>query len=219
MSELLKEDLMWCVRRLPKCVRDMLKNEGEKLFVAGGFIRACVANEKPADVDLFCPTKDMAELYARRMGGRMVTTDNAHTVLGVASLPIQFIHKWTFDKPADVIPSFDFTIAKAIIWWGGEKWQSICDARFYQDLASKRLTYCSPVRVEEVGGSLLRVLKFYQRGYRIPLDSLGAVIARLISGLDNKKSDLSTEGNVAEVLTGLLREVDPQVDPSHESHR
>ncbi|KKK50630.1 hypothetical protein LCGC14_3123090 [marine sediment metagenome] len=64
---------------------------------------------------------------------------------------------------------------------------------------------------------MLRVLKFYQRGYRIPLDSLGAVIARCVTGIDFEKID-STEENYAFVLTGLLREVDPLVDPEHISH-
>jgi len=129
------------------------------------------------------------------------------------SIPIQFIHRWTFDAPEKVIASFDFTIASAALWYEKRitdkgRWVSLCDDSFYADLAAKRLIYRSPVRVEDAGGSMLRVLKFYQRGYRMPLDSLGAVMGADVQGaFDHTKSDLSDEGQVAKVLTGLLREV------------
>ena len=75
-------------------------------------------------------------------------------------------------------------------------------------MAAKRLVYLSPVRSEDAGGSILRVLKFYKRGYNIPLDSLAAVIGRLNSGVDHR----ATHGDPAQyekVILGLLREVDP----------
>ena len=97
-----------------------------------------------------------------------------------------------------------------------DKWCSACDPRFYADLAAKRLVYRSPERNEDAGGSMLRVLKFYQRGYRIPLDSLGAVIARLIQGV--KDPILLNEPKLARTLSGLLREVDPDIDPNHIAH-
>ena len=50
---------------------------------------------------------------------------------------------------------------------GGE-YVGLCNIRFYPDLAARRLVYTSPLRNEDAGGSILRVLKFYQRGYRIP---------------------------------------------------
>ncbi len=216
--ELLKEDLYWCIRRLPKDVVSLLRHE-QRLFVAGGFIRACIANERPSDIDIFSPNKDIAELCARTLAGKkydFLPTDNAFTVFGKGRLSVQFIHKWTFENPADVLPSFDFTIAKAVFWCEKKIWGSLCDERFYPDLAAKRLTYCSPKRIEEVGGSMLRILKFYQRGYRIPLDSLGATIARIITGIDFERAD--TEEEWAKVLSGLLREVDPQIDPNHIAH-
>lgn len=217
--ELLKEDLYWCVQRLPKDVKALLKDRGNQLFIAGGFIRACIANEKPSDIDIFSQDKVSAELFATVLKGKLyqfLETDNAFTVYGKGRLSVQFIHKWTFEKPSDVIPSFDFTIAKAVIWCDGKKWHSLCDERFYQDLAAKRLIYCSPTRIEEAGGSILRVLKFYQRGYRIPLESLGAVIARIMTGVDFERA--TTESEWALALSGLLREVDPLIDPNHISH-
>ena len=95
------------------------------------------------------------------------------------------------------------------------------DDRFYADLAAKRLIYRSPLRNEDAGGSLLRVLKFYQRGYRIPLNSLGAVIARLVNAVDEEKIGAfagNHEQKLAKVLTALLHEVDPAIDPEHIAH-
>lgn len=219
MNELLKEDLKWCVGRLPKDVLALLKERENQLFVAGGFIRSCIANEKINDIDLFSADKTSAELFATVLQGKeykMVKTDNAFTIYGKGRLSVQFIHKWTFSKPSEVLPSFDFTIAKAVIWYNGKNWCSLCGDRFYQDLAAKRLVYCSPKRIEEVGGSMLRVLKFYQRGYRIPLDSLGEVIARIVSGIGFERA--TSEKDWGRALTGLLREVDPNIDPEHIVH-
>ena len=227
-----KFDLLWCVRRLPPKLRDIMKREGVKMCVAGGYVRSCVANEPISDVDIFGPGKTWlrgvaSELISDR---KLVETDNAFTVLG-HKYPLQLIHRWTFEHPTAVIPSFDFTIAAGAFWFEHDKdgakdndgklvgrWQSACHQTFYEDLANKRLVYTNPVRNEDAGGSMLRVLKFYQRGYRIPLDSLGAVIGRLVCGVDASLLHKNDPEHLARVLTGLLREVDPLVDFDHVFH-
>lgn len=228
-TKLAWHDLQWCLRRAPRQLLAGMKKYGTDLIVAGGFIRSCVTNEQVNDVDCFCKTKEKArEIALWLVEGdekRVHDTDNAFTLKGFRT-PIQIIHRWTFDSPEAAILSFDFTIARAAFWWDplvpelpGEAngWSSVCEGRLYADLAGKRLIYCEPIRNEDAGGSLLRVLKFYQRGYRIPLDSLGAVLARLMTGVkwDEVKSG---ESRLARVLTGLLREVDPNVDPTHIAH-
>lgn len=233
MDTLDRRDVLWISRRLPGAVLDALKAHGSQLFLAGGFIRACVANEPVNDVDLFTSDAEFAARVASDLcnsGGRrerckVHKTDNAYTVIGLG-LPVQVIHRWTFASPQECVASFDFTIARAALWVeSGHTPDSVCDPRFYADLAAKRLVYCSPKRVEEVGGSMLRVLKFYQRGYRIPLDSLGAVMARMVNDLDWESIEksaytqgISNEQQIAKVLTGLLQEVDPNIDPFHQSH-
>ncbi len=224
MIQLTRYDLNQCVRRLPLPVFQLLKRRPD-LAVAGGFIRAVVAGEKVSDVDIMCPTPDAAAACAWELSkacgnAKVHETDNALTVK-IGRVPAQFIRRWTFSSMEDAVSSFDFTIARAAFWCAEDgTWRSTADPHFYEDLAAKRLVYCSPVRIEEAGGSMLRVLKFYQRGYRIPLDSLGAVIARLSAALDLKKlgGDLKDERQVARVVTGLLREVDPSIDPEHEAH-
>ena len=213
-------DLLMAVRRLPPSVRNLVKSRAAgELIIAGGYIRSCVCGDPVADIDVFAPNADVARSCAHKLAAdkcRVVETDNAITVC-MKPFPVQFVHRWTFDDPVKAIASFDFTIARAAIWWGpSNRWMSVCDVDYYPDLAGRRLIYRSPQRIEECGGSLLRVLKFYQRGYRIPLDSLAAVIARLNSGV--KEIERLDEPAQAKILTGLLREVDPLIDPDNIAH-
>jgi len=219
-EHLILSDVRWILRRLPKQVLAALKERPESLVLAGGFIRSVIANEQVNDVDLFTTNKDAAEAVARKMayGGEVHESDNAFTVRG-RGLPVQVIHRWTFERPELVVPSFDFTIARAAMWFGRDsKWHTQCDERFYPDLAAKRLVYCCPDRNEDAGGSLLRMLKFYQRGYRSPLDSIGGVVSRLMRGVKGLGRFDGDENGLAKVLTGLLREVDPNADPGHDAH-
>ena len=50
-----------------------------------------------------------------------------------------------------------------------------------------------------------------------PLDSLAAVISRVVCGVEGA-SNLHDEAYWAKIITGLLHEVDPNVDPTHLSH-
>jgi hypothetical protein len=234
MIALSPHDLAWCLRLLPRNVREAMKKYGPKMVIAGGYVRSCVSHEPVNDVDVFAPSKDVAQMLAMALlppGTKLVETVNAYTVRGLR-YTLQFIHRWTFDRPELIVPSFDFTIARAAFWYELDPptgtlenqpghWTSLCDDDFYSDLAGKRLVYCKPVRNEDAGGSMLRVLKFYQRGFRIPLDSLGAVMARMVAAIDfgllqGKGKD--NEAGYAEILTALLIEVDPNIDPEHISH-
>lgn len=231
MTELRRQDLHWILRRLPTQVVKVLKEYPGKVFLAGGFIRACVANEQVADIDLFAPTKEMADLISFKLEGHSrYVTQNAVTIRWAGlTPPVQVIHRWTYERPADLIESFDFTVAKAVVWFQADAetvkggWFSLCHDDFYADLAAKRLVYTKPQRNEDAGGSLLRVLKFYQKGYLSPLDSMGAVVARLLNGVDLKRLDNPNLGATREealgaIVTGLLREVDPLQDPQHLFH-
>lgn len=230
-SALAWHDLQWCLRRAPAKLLEAMKREGSRVMIAGGYIRSCVANEAINDIDVFVPSVEVAAALSMELAEgdprKVSRTDNAYTVKR-RGFPIQVIHRWTFNSPEDCLQSFDFTVAKAAIWCHEGKWQSVADSRFYPDLAAKRLVYTSPIRNEDAGGSALRLLKFYQRGYRSPLDTIGAVISRLIRGVheDNDMfwnsrkqfSSVEVDAYRAKILTGLLREVDPNVDPEHVAH-
>lgn len=224
MSQLNPQDVTWIMARLPKEVRNIMITHN--VILAGGFIRSIIAKEEVNDIDLFVNSKDRARVIIDLLNERMCNgkprnvydTDNAYTIRTDKGV-VQVIHRWVFDTLQDCVASFDFTIAKAGIKYLGSfdgkiKWASECWPTFYEDLASKRLVYTSPVREEEAGGSMLRLLKFTKKGYHVPLASLAAVMSRMVNAIqfDKLPDPMDTqESRIAKVLTALLYEVDPDI--------
>jgi hypothetical protein len=196
-ASLHKEDLHAVLAALPEPLRALFTSDkwSGRVIIAGGFIRAVVAGEPINDVDLFTNSKEEAEelLFAIRDEIEIVSfsTPNAHSIEGLKhpvstpnahsieglKYPVQIILAWQFRSAYECIKSFDFTICQAAIYYEAGKWHSVCSGNFYPDLAAKRLRYTSPSRVEtHIGGSLTRILKHYQRGYHIDVESLGATL-------------------------------------------
>ena len=232
MNHLQIHDLHQCVKRLPKPLMEYLKLH--PIIVAGVYSCGIISGEKPSAVDLFAGDKRVSRIHVLHLAKdvkKVYETDNAFTIK-VQYMPVQFIHRWVFDTPISLISSFDFTICQAAFWWDKDtnKWDSTCSLNFYPDLAAKRLIYTWPVREEEAGGSMLRILKYYQKGYRVPLDSFAAVIARLMKGVRwnvilnrfsvHHEVILSEEEliHLASILAGLLFEVDPNGFIDHEAY-
>lgn len=208
MRSLIKDDLDFAVQRLPRKVKKALmevKDFHNKVFIGGGYLRSVIANEKVNDIDVFITTKDLT-WCSRWFGTDEFVSENAITVKDIHP-NVQVITRWLYETPEQVVESFDFTICCAAIWYNGTEWVGICDDDFYIDLAAKRLRYRNPVRNEDAGGSMLRVLKYYQRGYRIPIDSLADVISRI-----------AAKGTDSDSIRRELRLVDPVVDPNHLAH-
>jgi len=220
-SFLTSEDLRLVVTRLPMDVRKLMMKAD--VILGGGFIRETIAGNQPKDIDLFGSSGDVlriaAELLCVGRQGRKYSTDNAITVLSGNRMPVQFILRWLFAQPSDVVESFDFTVCQAAIWYDKKEaaWKSVISAGFYPDLAARRLVYTFPRREEEAGGSMLRVRKFLQRGYSIQAPSLAGVIARIAMAvrwdeIARKNGDgYASERSVALIISGLLREVDPNI--------
>lgn len=213
MAKLVKTDLEFVVRRIPKDVRDLMTTNN--MFLGGGFIRETVSGGEVQDVDLFGESKDqlnsMAKLLqTKRDGSRIHQTTNAITLISTPRLPVQFITRWVFESPELAVESFDFTVCQAVIYYDQRclRWESVISETFYSDLAAKRLVYTDPVREEESGGSLMRVLKFIKRGYNIQPASLGRVVARLVAKIEVAKLG---NNDMGAVIGGLLREVDPRL--------
>lgn len=208
MRELKQEDLERAVDLLPQSL--MLSMQSDRVMVGGGFIRSIITGEPINDVDVFIPSyekavvlKDQVVEQLHRVGPTIIQTENAFTIKG-AEYPIQIIHRWTFDSPEQLINSFDFTMARAALYWDGQ-WKSLVDDDFYVDLAARRLCYRAPIRIEEAGGSMLRAVKFLMRGWRISPEHLACVMARACYGIDPSLP----EAAMAIQLNGRLREVDP----------
>lgn len=195
----------------------MLKKAGPTLFLAGGYIRARIAGEEVSDIDLWGSDVQelgrLAELLAAQRSVRCMSTPNAHTIITPDRYPVQFITRWVFSTPELCCESFDFTIASAAIWYDTTQsgWCSYCHEDFYRDLASKSLTYMSPVRNEDAGGSLMRLQKFMHKGYSISPGNLAKVIARLAMGIRFIGKEARDEVWLSQLFLGLLRQVDPLV--------
>lgn len=190
MEVLRDEHVDLCLASMPDELVGLLRQYRDELVVAGGLVRACVAGEVPSDVDVFTRGRDLAREAATRLvveAGRVGVAASSHesscavTVRSSRHLPVQFIHRWPFESPEELIGGFDFTISKAAIWSDGMGWCSVADPCFYQDVSMRRLQYAAPERDDEAGDALLRVLKFYRRGYRISLVSLAKVVSRLVA--------------------------------------
>jgi hypothetical protein len=203
-------DVKRVVKLLPKELRDILqKTPG--LVVAGGLVRAAVSGDRVSDIDVFAPNLTVARaaatLYEKQIevDTRQIETPNAITVLAEDKRKaVQFITRWTFDDPTRLIYSFDFSIARAAVWWekGGNQWASACDSRFYVDLAARRLVFMKP-EDNTAGGTLLRVQKFVRLGYRISAFQMAAVVMNLAR-------QAGAEERVLHKTERLIKEVDPR---------
>lgn len=219
-----KMDLHRVLTRVPRDIVAMLKKSEGTLWLGGGYIRAIIAGEEPNDIDIFGTSKEQLTIVAdqlmksreeRKIDTRIHKTKNALTLLSSdGRIPVQFITRWNYTGIHEVCESFDFSICQAVVGYAERKWQGCISDRFYRDLAAKRLFYTDPIREEEAGGSMMRVLKYYQRGYTIQTASLGRVMARVVAGIREEKDrtfDLKDSAMVGKVLGGLLAEVDPML--------
>lgn len=210
MPELAEEDLHHVIRMMPKDLVESMRLR-PRVFLAGGALRALIGGEKVADWDLFGSSEHeltnlMEALKLNRPGSRLHRTPNAITLLSPNYKPAQAITRWLYTTADALMESFDFTIARAVVWYdpNEDQWKSLVDERFYPDLAAKRLHYRAPVRQEDAGGSLLRVVKFLRRGYNIAPASLSKVVARVVDSIPSPPV-----GDTDVNILSRLREVDP----------
>lgn len=235
MREIARHDMIWIGRVMPPIVRGALRNFPGDVFLAGGWIRDVIRRTPPSDIDLFVTSEGMVEKLVRYLTGeenatsysdvvkkhKAIVTQNAVTLrLHGSKLPIQIIRRWLYPTAEEVAQSFDFTVCQAVVRGYGPQLQGFASDTFYEDLAAMRLVYTKPVRNEDAGGSMLRLMKFYSKGFRATLATISGCIARLMSGVDPDKlndvqriREMTLEEASAHVLRGLLVEVDPNADP------
>lgn len=234
-----RRDIAWIARVTPRAVRSVLQQFPGKVYLAGGFVRSIIANEKVNDVDLFTGPEDRTRAEAAitlALGVKPVCSTKNAVTWRAHPYDIQLITRWTFETPEACVMSFDFTIAQGLVYFpavAGESDEArnfrakaqgyglagLVGSEFYSDLAAKRLVYTAPARDEDAGGSFLRLQKFVSRGYRAPVDSLADVSARLFKGLGLRANvDLQNEVAVSRAVERMLRLVDPGIDPAHDAH-
>lgn len=226
-------DLVACITRLPKELHSAMQDRefAGKVFIAGGFIRSVITGEPVNDIDLFLTDKSLADKLAirlmrtcpevfssliQRLGTLKIhTTDNAHTLRAFNPV-IQIIRNREYKDAYDVVHNFDFAICAAAFYWHPTKqqWASLAHGSFYRDLAAKRLTYLQPHLHDNASGSVLRVLKFYRMGYSIPVESLGGVLARLITNVNAEEHEIM----IKQELVNAFRNVDGRLATMEVGH-
>lgn len=158
------------VRHLPFDIRQLLVTDGPDVCVAGGFVRDTLTYNVPHDVDIFAVDVDSldaaidwyewhAEIRAK------LTTPNAVTFRSPGQPTVQFISRCFYPDHEKLIESFDFSVCQAAVYWNGEKWIGVCTEAFLHDITNSELTYTAPVRDEDPGASVIRLVKFALKGY------------------------------------------------------
>lgn len=211
--ELRPDDVSSCAFLLPPDLMRCLIKWPNRLVVAGGFVRDVVAHERPKDIDVFIAGEDLArevsDWFKSECGLDSVRTMHTITVK-TKGCPTQLAWRWKLSTPAELVEGFDFTVCQAGVWWDGDQMRSTAAPSFYKDLEQKKLVYATLGRDDDRGSALLRVLKFYQRGYRITLPSLSRVLAQLAN---EPKSSIGSLRGCAAGFEFLLRS---RVDSSTE---
>lgn len=186
--DLEEDDVRRVVVALPKNVREVLRKNPGQAVIAGGFIRAIVAQEVPADIDLFMKDRNKAYSLCNEEGIKLVEGDKCWHGKGDL-LPLQAVWRYEFKEAYQILQQFDYTVCKAAIYFdNGDKnnkpgYLGICHKRFYSDIARKYLVYDSD-RGEEYLNTIPRLLKYTARGYIIEPKSLAKVITKTCLSLD-----------------------------------
>jgi hypothetical protein len=221
MPSLREIDRRLVLSRIPSELRDIVR--ARRLYIAGGVVRSVIANEPVKDVDIFGPDfitqADAAAAYAKAVGGYVVPTGRALTVVAPNRVPVQFVQMFCASQAGVVMERFDFTICRAVIWYAettSTVASSLVDETFYEDLAARRLVYTEPPDAEP-GATVLRVLKFVARGYVCPATEWPALIAACVRKAGGPELDelwrTSMLAHLRLVDPALSTEADPIAEP------
>jgi hypothetical protein len=177
---------------LPVPVRNLLETAGEAVTVAGGFLRALASPKKEVinDIDLFFSREsavydalDYLRAYPLIVGASEHKTPRSISLRapGGAYPLIQLITHDYFVSNGALLDSFDYTISKACLWYNPNRscFMGLMHHAFISDVTCGRLVYTNPVRKEQPASALLRMLKFYNKGYTVDNENMAAILARV----------------------------------------
>lgn len=187
-----------------------------RVFIAGGVIRSAYESTPVSDIDIFtaddCTHLQMKhELCLRKPVKKkrgIYTTDHALTLQQYAPA-VQLITRWHFRDPIAVLNAFDFTCCSAVMWVRPNgNWTGVADINFEDDIGNRLLRWTNP-KDAEIGGTLLRVLKYSRKGYNIIPEEFAKILAaynqKVVSDCHGGYGYLTDPKEMA----GPMREVDP----------
>lgn len=179
------------VKHLPDELHNLLVEYGSGLMIGGGYCRDIITGATPKDIDIFATSEkvfrdateslDWKDLYVTRR------TANAQTFTAEDRIEIQFITRVYYEDHEDAIQSFDFSVCQVAVYFDRcfEEWVGICTPEFMEDLPNFRMRYMAPERDEDPGASVLRMMKFVARGWKISEADIARVVGRFVSRLSD----------------------------------
>ena len=186
------------VRLLPPPLKDILMEHGPHICIAGGFCRDAISGRDPKDADIFAVGKREMEAVIEKFGWEAANYSRHHTANTVTFKPflnmdgycdIQFITRVYYPFHTDLISSFDFTICQCCVYWSGDSWIGLCTPEFWEDILAERARYTAPIRTEDPGASVLRLVKFARKGYKIGEQDVASCIGRFYAQLSGKPEE------------------------------
>jgi len=183
----------------------------EKIIVAGGFIRAYYAGEKPSDLDIYFRNNlDLLSLKSELEGKEWLEvfkTDRAITLKKDNKL-IQLI-SYIYGEPSAVIELFDYTICCAAMTITRHEIEDedsgdtrielhghlVLHDDFFENLAGRVLEFIgTPLPLS----SLRRAFKFVKRGYSICDENIVKIAEAIF-----RQVDFDDEGKLSEHMAGI----------------
>jgi hypothetical protein len=202
------------VAALPTEIRELAISEGPNILIAGGFCRDVMTGAEPKDIDIFSVSSqamhnaihnfDWTEHYTARL------TANAKSFIHDDDGPdVQFISRVYYADHFEAVKSFDFSICQVGVFYiPGKGWEGICTVEYMEDLPEFKMRYTAPERDEDPGASLLRMVKFVSRGYKIAEADIARVMGRFVVKLDEEpRSVPETEESATERVKAAFRRI------------
>lgn len=171
----------------------------EGAFVAGGALTSVFTNHAISDVDIYFKTKEdfiraVEQAYDEGMWC-VAATDRAVTFVYRTSV-VQLMHFDFFPTAEAIFDAFDYTVNMAAYDIDQDKFTFSED--FFKHASQRFLRFHSGTRYPY--GSLMRVLKYQDRGYKIGKSDL------LRIGLACQKVELNTWDDLAAAIGGQYGE-------------
>lgn len=170
----------------------IMKKCAGNVYLAGGFMRAIIEERQPKDIDWFVSSLAQAVITRNELSNYLISNmrklDEECFACEISQSPVQIVWRYPFDNASELLDRFDFTVAKAAIWYSNEKSQfvGICHNRYYRDIANKELVYERFGDVERIL-SIPRLMRYHEYGYSIGPESLAKVILHTALSLDPSK--------------------------------
>lgn len=210
---------------IPQDVLSMLQELGPRAVVGGGFLRTMGsqvihwegrAEKAPKDLDIFTSGADLRlfirDLHSRRYAGARYYGLDMHgesvsfDARSPGEVPVQIIGMFSFCDPLELMGKFDFSVARAVLWWDGAAWASAAHQCWETDIRMRRAWYC---KAPNPIGTLLRIERYVALGYRVAPECVAGIAGQAARQAEEWiAADPSHAGyTIAEAIQALSEEV------------